>query len=794
MRKTTLPHSDVAAWQRSSRSFSHLALVFALIMIVATIMIQLTSRSPVWAMSDTEALQTRSGQTDPVTPGGTPGPESSALTGTGTWRVFAPIIVAPQHTPTPSGDVQPSFPLRAAFYYPWFPQAWTQLGIYPYTNYQPDLDFYDGSNATVIAKHIADMQYGGIKAGILSWWGQGDHTDTRVGQILNTTTAAHSTFRWGIYYEPESQGDPSVSTLHSDLLYLHDHYGSDPSFLRIDGRFVVFVYADAADACGMADRWTQANAGVNAYLVLKVFPGYAQCPSQPAGWHQYAPAAAADSQGSLSYTISPGFWKVGEAVRLARDPARWRQNVRDMVASGANFQLITTFNEWGEGTSVEPASQWTSPSGYGVYLEALHDNGAEPPVGTPTKTPPPSSTPTKTPTKSPTKTAPPSRTPTKTPTATPTATRTVTPSPTAPGAPTATPSACSTTTLTKGPTLILTGNNTQMKVFWQWSATASFTLRWGTDTRYSAGSASVSQYDSTNHLYAYTINGLTPGAKYEYQVQVGSQCAASSFYAPPASSATNVKFFSYGDTRTNGSAHNGLAGQIVSLFQSDPAFQTLNLNVGDWVSGDSESAWTGEWFNTGYTNIRKEDASIADNGVRGNHEGSATYWKRYFPQVFQPGGLYWSFDYGPMHIAMLDQYTSYSPGSTQYNWLQNDLAASTKTWKFVVLHEPGWSAGGGHGNNTAVQNNLEPLFRQYGVSIVFGGHNHYYARAVVDGIQHLTVGGGGAPSYTPDSSYPNIVVIDSGYSFGEFTIAGNKLDAKIVDNSGKTVDSFSLTR
>ncbi len=1123
-------------------------------------------------------------------------PPSSTPTGVPPTATATDTSPAPTMTPSPisGAELQPSFPLRAAFYYPWFPQAWTQLGIYPYTNYQPDLDFYDGSNATVIAKHIADMQYGGIKAGILSWWGQGDHTDTRVGQILNTTTAAHSTFRWGIYYEPESQGDPSVSTLHSDLLYLHDHYGSDPSFLRIDGRFVVFVYADAADACGMADRWTQANAGVNAYLVLKVFPGYAQCPSQPAGWHQYAPAAAADSQGSLSYTISPGFWKVGEAVRLARDPARWRQNVRDMVASGANFQLITTFNEWGEGTSVEPASQWTSPSGYGVYLEALHDNGAEPPVGTPTKTPPPSSTPTNTPvstntptktpaagptntttpatlnfapvadsyvnggsattnygtssslrtdgspivrsylrfdvqglggqvtsatlrvyansnlgagydvyqatgswtetgvnynnmpalgsrlgstgpvnarswteidvssavvgngtfdfalastsatalslgsregaqppqlivqagsqppaatstptktpvptntptktpvpssaptntpvpsstptktpvptntptktpaagptntttpatlnfapvadayvdagspttnrgtltalrtdgspivrsylrfdvqglggqvtsatlrvyansnlgagydvyqatgswtetgvnynnmpalgsrlgstgpvnarswteidvssavvgngtfdfalastsatalslssregaqppelivqtgsqppaatstpTRTPTATAtrtstpPPGSTPTRTPTATPTATRTVTPSPTAPGAPTATPSACSTTTLTKGPTLILTGNNTQMKVFWQWSATASFTLRWGTDTRYSAGSASVSQYDSTNHLYAYTINGLTPGAKYEYQVQVGSQCAASSFYAPPASSATNVKFFSYGDTRTNGSAHNGLAGQIVSLFQSDPAFQTLNLNVGDWVSGDSESAWTGEWFNTGYTNIRKEDASIADNGVRGNHEGSATYWKRYFPQVFQPGGLYWSFDYGPMHIAMLDQYTSYSPGSTQYNWLQNDLAASTKTWKFVVLHEPGWSAGGGHGNNTAVQNNLEPLFRQYGVSIVFGGHNHYYARAVVDGIQHLTVGGGGAPSYTPDSSYPNIVVIDSGYSFGEFTIAGNKLDAKIVDNSGKTVDSFSLTR
>src|SRR5262249_12568435 len=29
------------------------------------------------------------------------------------------------------GDPQPSFPIRAAFYYPWFPEAWTQGGVYP---------------------------------------------------------------------------------------------------------------------------------------------------------------------------------------------------------------------------------------------------------------------------------------------------------------------------------------------------------------------------------------------------------------------------------------------------------------------------------------------------------------------------------------------------------------------------------------------------------------------------------------------------------------------------------------
>jgi hypothetical protein len=333
-----------------------------------------------------------------------------------------------------------------------------------------------------------------------------------------------------------------------------------------------------------------------------------------------------------------------------------------------------------------------------------------------------------------------------------------------------------------------------MRVVWQWSTNPTFQLRWGTDTTYSLGSANVTPYDTTNHMYGYTVTGLNPGSQYRYQVVVGTQCASGSFYTAPDAAATSVKFISYGDTRTNGSAHNGLAGQVVSLYQADPAFQTLNLHVGDWVYGDTEAYWTSEWFNASYGNIRTQDANLSDIGVRGNHEGSAMYWKRYFPQPWQPGGFYWSFDYGPMHVTLLDQYTTYNAGSTQYNWLRNDLATSTKPWKVVVLHEPGWSAGGGHANNTTVQTDLQPLFLQYGVSIVFGGHNHYYARAAVNGVTHLTMGGGGATLYTPVPTDPNVVFAKSNYSYGKFSIAGNTLTAEVINNLGAVIDSFSITQ
>jgi hypothetical protein len=170
------------------------------------------------------------------------------------------------------------------------------------------------------------------------------------------------------------------------------------------------------------------------------------------------------------------------------------------------------------------------------------------------------------------------------------------------------------TILPKGPTLIYTGDNTRMRIFWQWSSNATFQVQWGTSAAYELGDAAVDPMDTTNNLYTYDITGLTPGIRYYYRLVTGSQSSDGTFYAVPPSNATSVKFIAYGDTRTNGSKHNELAGQVVSLYQSDPGFQTFNLHVGDWVSNDSESAWTSEWFAPGYANLRTQDANLTRLG------------------------------------------------------------------------------------------------------------------------------------------------------------------------------------
>jgi len=335
--------------------------------------------------------------------------------------------------PAAAVPTQPAPPIQAAFFYPWFANAWDQGGVVPYTNYTPSLGLYDSQDDATIDAQLSLARRAHLDAFIASWWGQGHHTDAAFQHIIARSERADSPFpemRWSAYHEQEGYGDPSASAILSDLQYLDANFFGHPGHLRVDGQPVVFVYAQGSDGCGMADRWAQAEAlfGGGVYVVLKVFPGYAGCANQPDSWHQYAPAVASDSQTPYSGSVSPGFWKVGESPRLARDEARFESDVQNMVASEAFWQLVTTWNEWGEGSSIEPAEEFGE-----TYIDILCRNlpgaascdGSEPPP--PTSTSLPIGTATGTATNTATRTA----TSTATGTATSTAAGTATASPTA---------------------------------------------------------------------------------------------------------------------------------------------------------------------------------------------------------------------------------------------------------------------------------------------------------------------------------------------------------------------------
>jgi hypothetical protein len=241
-----------------------------------------------------------------------------------------------------------------------------------------------------VKAHIADMQYADITMGIASWFGQGTTTDTHWPALMQ---AAQGTgFGWAPYYEPEGVSDPSPQQIANDLHYIWTTYRTADlvSPVSLPGKgMVVFVYnADdptQAKGCDTVSRWIQARQllhdqfNESIYIDLKVFPSYRTCAGTPAidGWHQYGPASAnqdfSTAPGDGSYAISPGYWKAGAtygtAPFLARDRTRWQASIAGMRASGAKWQLITTYNEWGEGTAIESSSGCRNPAPAGTYCD-----------------------------------------------------------------------------------------------------------------------------------------------------------------------------------------------------------------------------------------------------------------------------------------------------------------------------------------------------------------------------------------------------------------------------------------
>lgn len=276
-----------------------------------------------------------------------------------------------------------TFPVTAAFYYPWFPETWSVNRVH--VKYQPTNGYYSSDDAIVVANHMAALDYAHVNVAIASWWGQNTHNEAvRIKLMLDK--AAATGVKVAFYYEKEGNTiNPTQAEITADLNYLQDTYGSHPGAATVNGKIVVFVYNANDLTCAIADKWKAANT-IGAYIDLKVFSGYRTCTSQPNSWHQYSPASATGTQGSFMYAVSPGYWRADEATpRLARDLTRWQANVSSMKASTANWHLITTFNEWGEGSAVESANEWSSASGYGKYVDVLHDT-LTPPVPTTTTT------------------------------------------------------------------------------------------------------------------------------------------------------------------------------------------------------------------------------------------------------------------------------------------------------------------------------------------------------------------------------------------------------------------------
>eukprot|EP00536_Pseudo-nitzschia_multiseries_P004760 jgi/Psemu1/302820/fgenesh1_kg.82_\ len=265
------------------------------------------------------------------------------------------------------------FPLRGIFYYPWYPETWS-VNSKP-VKFVPDLGKYSSDDSAVVEAHVDAMEYAYSDVAIASWWGPGTSQElSRITLLMDKTVEMKSSIKWTVYYEDEMFRNPSIDDIRSNLAYLKKWFVWHPAWAFIENKPVIFVYNEAG--CAINERWMKA-ASDDWYVVLKVFPGWNKCAFQPDSYHQYGPSSEYIHIQGVSSGVSPGFWRADrnepELPRVSK--ARFCENTRKMVESGENWQLVTTFNEAGEGTLVEASSaNWGSNTKYGYYLDCLHEH------------------------------------------------------------------------------------------------------------------------------------------------------------------------------------------------------------------------------------------------------------------------------------------------------------------------------------------------------------------------------------------------------------------------------------
>jgi hypothetical protein len=127
---------------------------------------------------------------------------------------------------------------------------------------------------------------------------------------------------------------------------------------------------------------------------------------------------------------------------------------------------------------------------------------------------------------------------------------------------------------------------------------------------------------------------------------------------------------------------------------------------------------------------------------------------------------WYAFDAGPARFYMLetswdeanvgtaseyevDYAYHWAPGTPQYEWLKDDLAAHPSVLKFAFFHYPIYSDNPIESESPYLlgSDSLEGLLKQYGVDIAFTGHAHIYERNLPSpsGVHNYITGGGGAP-------------------------------------------------
>lgn len=317
-------------------------------------------------------------------------------------------------------------------------------------------------------------------------------------------------------------------------------------------------------------------------------------------------------------------------------------------------------------------------------------------------------------------------------------------------------------TLIRQPYLQL-GTPTSMTICWRSDVPTNSRVNYGTVQ----GSLTSTADDLTiTSDHAITVSSLTPNTKYFYSVgsttgvQGGGTAEHYFVTSPAGGSSQPFRIWVVGDGGNGSSTQvSVMNAMLTAAGVNRPNFA---VHVGDiaYTSGTDE-----EFTNNHFAPYSPVLRNTVLWPTLGNHEGASTtsggcwplpcspgptvgpyYSAMVLPTNGQAGGVpsgteaYYSFDYANVHFICLNSYeVSRSPAGPMAQWLQADLADTTKEWVVAFWHHPPYSKGS-HNSDTEselveMRQNIVPILEAGGVDLVLCGHSHAYERSyLIDGF------------------------------------------------------------
>jgi hypothetical protein len=256
----------------------------------------------------------------------------------------------------------------AAFFYPWYGTPlldgayhhWGQNGLSPPDHvaaaFYPARGPYSSSDPRVLGTQMREMRRAGIDVVVTSWWGSGSSEDVRLPAVL----AAARAHRLAVAVHLEPYAGRTAASVAADV-----------ARLREGGILDFYVYgpettpaADWAAIAGVlpADVRLFAQTGLAGFAAAARFDGLYTYDTLAYRGARFARLCAqARRQGLVcAPSVGPGYdarRAVGDMrVKLRRDGRTYDEMWAAALGAGADLVTITSYNEWHEGSQIEPAS------------------------------------------------------------------------------------------------------------------------------------------------------------------------------------------------------------------------------------------------------------------------------------------------------------------------------------------------------------------------------------------------------------------------------------------------------